>query len=79
MIKKQKKYVRIIEVQIYKLHALSGERKGQYAMDLGRKLGFRLIIYPLDEQGHKYNETDIIKLYNSTKIVLIWEVSNHYE
>lgn len=66
-------------MRIYNLHQLEGKRKGQYALDLGRSLGYRLVLIPLDENGNPYEEDDINILYSSTKIILIWEVSNHYE
>ncbi|MDE5780349.1 MAG: type II toxin-antitoxin system RelE/ParE family toxin [Lachnospiraceae bacterium] len=66
-------------MQIYNLHHLLGKRKGEYALDLGRRLGYRLIITPLDDNGNKWKEKDINVMYKSTKIVLILEVSNHYE
>ncbi|MDQ2086922.1 hypothetical protein RBH29_10835 [Herbivorax sp. ANBcel31] len=69
----------IKQLQIYNLHPLSGDREGQYALDLGRKLGFRLIIIPLNDNCEEWDEKDINKIYKSTKITLIWEVSNHYE
>lgn len=50
-----------------------------FALDLGRRLGYRLIIIPLDEDENTWNESDINIIYKSTKVTLIWEVSNHYE
>jgi len=69
----------INNVPTYNLHPLSGNRKGQYAIDLGRKLGWRLIIIPEDMDGNKIENDDINILYKSTSVVLVWEVSNHYE
>jgi proteic killer suppression protein len=66
-------------VPINNLHPLIGKRKGQYAIDLGRKSGWRLIIIPEDEDGNRIENNNINVLYESTNIVLIWEVSNHYE
>lgn len=66
-------------LQIYNLHPLRGDREGQYALDLGRRLGFRLIIIPLDDNGNKWMEKNINIVYSSTKIIPVWEVSNHYE
>ena len=36
----------INQMRIYNHHPLHGDREGQYALDLGRRLGFRLIIIP---------------------------------
>lgn len=69
----------IHKMHIYNLHPLHGDREGQYALDLGRRLGFRLIIIPLNQEGKEWEERDINVIYKSTKIVLVWEVSNHYE
>ena len=56
-------------IQIYRLHALKGKREGQFALDLGKRLGYRLIIIPLDEKGNEQAEKDIQVLYKSTKII----------
>lgn len=70
----------VANMPMYHLHQLQGKRKGTYAIDLGRALGFRLIIKPLDDNEKEIeNHDDINVLYRSTKIVLILEVSNHYE
>ncbi len=63
----------------YKLHPLHGDRVGQYALDLGRTLGFRLIIIPLDKDGYEWKEKDLQRIYKATEMILAWEVSNHYE
>lgn len=65
-------------MRTYNFHSLTGKRKGEYALDLGRKLGYRLIIIPLDENGNQWNTNDI-NIINSTKIIIVMEVSNHYE
>jgi proteic killer suppression protein len=66
-------------VPIYHLHPLKGDRKGQFAIDIGRKLGWRLIIVPEDNEGNEWNITDINMVYELTSIILVWEVSKHYE
>lgn len=63
----------------YNLHPLQGDRKGQIALDLGRKLGFRLIIIPLDEDGNMSVEKELQQVLKTTNIILVWEVSKHYE
>lgn len=63
----------------FNLHPLTGDRKGTYAIDLGRRSGFRLIIKPLDANGEEWAETDIYVIYQSTSIVILMEVTNHYE
>lgn len=66
-------------IPTYHLHPLKGKRQGQFALDLGRKLGWRLIIVPLDEKGAEWKTKDTSVIYNSTSVILILEVSNHYE
>lgn len=67
-------------MQIYHLHPLQGQRKGQYALDIaGRRAGYRLIIIPLDANGNEWKESDVSIIYTSTEIIIAWEVSNHYE
>ncbi len=63
----------------YRLHSLKGDRKGEYAVDLGKKLGFRLIIVPLDPNSERWDTTDETTIYNSTSIIIAMEVTNHYE
>lgn len=70
----------IDEMQIYHLHSLQGRREGQYALDIaGRKSGYHLLITPLDADGNEWKEKDRNVVYNSTKVIIVWEVSNHYE
>lgn len=64
----------------FKLHPLVGDRKETYAIDLGRRLGYRLIIKPLDDEGNELKDySDINKIYDCTNVIIILEVSNHYE
>lgn len=70
----------IAEMRIYYLHPLQGKRGSQYALDIaGRKSGYRLIIIPLDSRGNEWDEKDINIVYKSTKTIIAWEVSDHYE
>ncbi len=69
----------IKSVPTYHLHPLEGKRKGQFAINLGRRLGWRLIVIPIDEDGNKLESVDINTLYELSNIVLVWEVSKHYE
>lgn len=64
---------------MYHLHPLGGDRKGQFAIDLGRKLGWRLVIIPKDSDGNEWSTTDVNIIYKLTDVVIIWEVTNHYE
>ena len=69
----------IKNMPMYRLHALKGDRKGSYAIDLGKRLGYRLIIVPLDNSKNRWDTTDENKIFKSTKIILALEVTNHYE
>lgn len=69
----------IMKYPPFRLHPLDGDRKGKYAIDLGKKIGFRLIIEPLDEEENPLGkEKDIEIIKRCTKIVLVVEVTNHY-
>ncbi len=70
----------IAQMQMYHLHPLQGKREGQYALDIaGRRLGYRLVIIPLDVDGNEWKEKDVKVVYKSTEVIIAWEVSNHYE
>ena len=63
----------------YRLHALKGNRKGTYAIDLGKRLGYRLIITPLDDNHKEWDTNDENLIFKSTKVIIVLEVTNHYE
>lgn len=64
---------------MYRLHALKGNRQGQYAMDLGRTSGFRLIFIPLNPKDEGYTSTHEATLFKECEHIMIQEVSHHYE
>lgn len=64
---------------MFRLHDLKHDRKGQFAIDLGKKLGYRLILIPLKNDEEQWDSSDINEIYNSTNIILLLEVTNHYE
>lgn len=66
-------------IPTYHLHQLEGNKKGIYAIDLGRKLGYRLLIIPLDDQGKEWKVKEEHKIFKSTKVIIALEVSKHYE
>ncbi len=66
-------------IPTYHLHPLHGTRNGEFALDLGRRLGRRLIVRSLNEEGKKWDTNDTGIIYKSTFVVLVLEVSNHYE
>lgn len=63
----------------FRLHPLKGDRKGTYAIDLGKRTGFRLILIPVDQNGNRWTTENDITIYNSTDTVILMEVSKHYE
>lgn len=65
----------IIQYSPFYFHDLKGKRKGQYAIDIdGRRSSYRLILKPMNE-----NSTDIYANAKSIEIIMVWEVSKHYE
>ena len=80
MIKKVTLSVIIFVMRYLYKDPLQGKREGQYALDIaGRKSGYRLLIVPVDADGNEWKEKDRNVVYNSTKVIIAWEVSNHYE
>ena len=70
----------IARLSTYRLHSLQGNLNGKLSLDIaGRKAGYRLLIVPLDADGIERNNDDIRLVCQFTEIILIWEVSNHYE
>ena len=68
----------ILVLPQYKLHALKGERKGEYSIYFGKSTGFRLILIPLDENQKLISSNDM-SIYTISVCVEIVEVSKHYE
>lgn len=59
----------------YHFHKLKGDRQGQYALDIdGRRSSYRLIVGFHDE-----DEFSIFSNPSAIEIIMIEEVSNHYE
>ena len=71
----------LIDVRNYppfKFHLLIGDKKGFYAIDLGRKLGYRILVKPL-LNGQEAISTDIFSNKAiEIKIIKVEEVTNHY-
>ncbi len=64
----------------YNFHSLSGKRDGEFAIDVAsRRDPYRLILVPLDDEGNRFVPCHIDKIANVSKVVLILEVSKHYE
>ncbi|MBS7009097.1 type II toxin-antitoxin system RelE/ParE family toxin [Anaerostipes sp.] len=69
----------IKNMKTFRLHPLRGDRKGTYAIDLGKRTGFRLILIPVGPDGNEWTTENDIVIYNSTVTVILLEVSKHYE
>lgn len=74
----------LIDVRCYPpfhFEDLKGNRFGEYSISLGRKLGFRLILKPLNGNGTVCNNTQVYNDAAAIEIVVVQfeEVSNHYE
>lgn len=73
----------VAAMPIYRLHPLSGNRKGEFALDVAKKLcKYRLIIKPLTEDEEEVDSSalsNLSELYKSTKIIIVLEVSEHYD
>ena len=63
----------------YRLHQLSGNRKDLFAMDLGRRLGYRLIIKPDPIISEEDNKMDLDTKCRKVICIIVMEVSKHYE
>jgi toxin HigB-1 len=66
-------------VPTYHLHQLSGDKEDLFSMDLGRKLGFRLIIKPDPPLTQEEDKLDFNSKCSVVKCIIVLEVSNHYE
>lgn len=65
---------------IYHFERMQGYKNGEYSISIGKNCGYRLIVIPLDENGNSYrSNTDIINICKQIKVILVTEVSNHYE
>ena len=64
----------------YRLHSLGYDREYQYSFVIHKSYKWRLIVYPLDEQGNilkdKRNE---IEMLSKAVMVEVLEVSEHYD
>lgn len=70
----------VISYAPYYFHNLTGERKGQYAIaPAGRNKGLRVVIIPADRDGKHVLKSNIHEIAESTRIIVVVEVSNHYE
>ncbi len=62
----------------FRFEKLKGNRKDEWSIRLGNT-GYRVTLIPCDDEGSEIIGGDIIAQCKSIKIVLVTEVSNHYE
>lgn len=62
----------------FRLHQLKGDRKHEWSISLGNT-GYRITLIPCDDDGNEIINGDIIAQCKTIKVVLVTEVSNHYE
>lgn len=58
---------------------LKGNRKAEWSIRLGGNTGYRVTLIPCDENEQTINNGDILSQCKVIKVVLVTEVSNHYE
>lgn len=68
----------IINYPPFHFHPLYGDRKGEWSIYLGNT-GYRVTLIPCDEHNREILNGDIVARCKSIKIVVVTEVSNHYE
>ena len=69
----------IASMPTYRLHPLKGDKNNVYAMDLGKKIGFRLLLKPDPPIAESDESLDFTSKCSKVTKVIIMEVSNHYE
>ena len=62
----------------FRFHLLKGDRKGEWSISLGNT-GYRITLIPCDDEGNELIGGDILSKATTIKIILVTEVSNHYE
>ena len=62
----------------YRFHSLKGDRKHEWSIYVGNT-GYRVTLIPCDDEGNEIIDGDIMAQCKSIKVVLVTEVSNHYE
>jgi len=68
----------IVSIRHYRFHSLKGDRNHEWSISLGNT-GYRVTLIPCDDNGNTIIDGDIIAQCKKIKVVLVTEVSNHYE
>ena len=69
----------IVNYAPFHFHSLNGKRKKEWSIYLGKETGYRVILIPCDGENREITSGDIIAQCRSIKVVMVTEVSNHYE
>lgn len=62
----------------YRFHSLKGDRKHEWSISVGNT-GYRVTLIPCDDDENEITSGDIMAQCKIIKVVLVTEVSNHYE
>lgn len=62
----------------FRFHILRGDRKNEWSISLGNT-GYRVTLIPCDDQERPIVTGDVMAKCKVIKVVLVTEVSNHYE
>lgn len=70
----------IIAMHNLNFHALKGEEKGKFVIDVkSRRDSWRIILEPLDKNNARFNPCNIDEIISEVKKIMIVKVSKHYE
>lgn len=69
----------IVNYPPFHFEKLKGDRKDEWSIRLGGNTGYRATMIPCDENEQPLIGGDILAKCKIIKIVLVTEVSNHYE
>ena len=68
----------VFQYRPFRFHSLKGDRKNEWSIRLGNT-GYRVIVKPCDDKGKIIVNMDIMAESKRLKVVMVTEVSNHYE
>ncbi len=77
-IKRAESLLDIVNYRPFHFHQLHGDRNREWSIYLGNT-GYRVTLIPCDAQGKPIVTGDVISQCKSIRIVMVTEVSNHYE
>ncbi len=77
-IKKAASLIDVANYPPFRFEKLKGDRKNEWSIRLGNT-GYRITLYPCCDDGKEMIGGDIMPQCRNIKIIMITEVSNHYE